>query len=174
MVVVDREFADKMNSLVLEWTHGALDDKERNVGVSIVELDDSSYVFLCFPKMDRAVAQRAFEGAMADLRKSSLEDKLAELHAISIFGKRCHLSPDSPYPDFVARYSEGDPVVLRFGIPYQGMVAILPDIPGVKIHAFRIVSAAKLTNKDFEKEAMQAFLSGGNWQGPPELDPRVP
>jgi hypothetical protein len=171
MVVTQKVYATRMSLLIRNWTGGVVDDLDANVGVSIVELDNSSYVFLCFPKMDRPVARKAFKEAKTELRKSSLEDQLAELHAISVFGKKCHLSPDSPYPEFAAKHRQGDPVVLRFGVPYQGAVLMFDDIPAVKIHAFRVVKKGDLTRKDFEKEAILPFMSGGDWQGPPELAP---
>lgn len=171
MVVTQRVYAERMSSLVLEWTEGAHDDIHENVGVSIVELSENSYVFLCFPRMNRPMARGAFVEAKAELRKSSLEDELAELHAITVFGKKCHLSARSPYPQFSAKYKQGEPVVLGFGVPHNGDVMILTDIPTVKIHAFRIVKESALTRRDFEKDAIGPFVSGGEWQGPPELAP---
>ena len=171
MVVTERSYAEQMRDLILKWSGGSYRDTEKNVCVSIVRLDMNSYIFLCYPNMNCPVARQSFEQAKRELRESSLDDVLMELHCTPVFGKRCYLSPNSPFPRFLESYEKGMPVVLRFGVPFQGNVKILDDIPSIFIHSFKVKEKDKLTRKDFEREGIHPFETGGEWQGPPEQAP---
>ena len=171
MGVTDPSYAFRMRDLVLKWTGGTYDDVDGNVKVSIVTIDERNYIFLCYPNPGRPVAKAAFEEARADLRSRSLEDVVTELLVITIIGKCCYLSPESPFPQFVSKHGRARLAALRFGVPVAGGVEIIDDIPAIRIHEFRVVRKADLTRKDTEFEAIRPFEAGGEWQGPPESRP---
>ena len=172
MMVTDLNYAKEIAKLFLKWTNNSYKDEDKNVQIRIVATNPDEYIFLCYPNSNRTIAKNFFDKAKEELRQVSLEDEIAEGHITFVLGKRCAVGPTSYFPEFRRRYQDGVPVAFQFILPPFENLRATPEIPTFVFYDFGIKDKSELTRKDFAYGAIYSFEHGGEWQGPPHLDPR--
>ena len=70
----DEDYARKIYGLLLSWTLGNLNDKNNSIKLSVILTDDDSYVFFCYPSIERETAKYFYDKAEKELKKDSVED----------------------------------------------------------------------------------------------------
>lgn len=158
MLVTDEEYAHNLHGLFLDWTKGDYNDVDRNISISVVVTGEDEYVFFCYPNLRRPIARAVFDKARQDLRKTSLEDVITELHGLLVLGKHCPVSPSSYFPTFRRRFQPGTPVHFGFLLPPFGSNNLCADLKTFVVHDFSIKQKDNLTRKDLEYGLLEAKL----------------
>lgn len=82
----DEDYAKNIHSLLLQWSYGKYNDKERNICLSII-LFNNSYVFYCYPNPNRKTAKSFFANVEKERKQKSLTDLLNRFFITIVFGK---------------------------------------------------------------------------------------
>lgn len=150
-MMADAAYARNIHRLLLQWTYGELNDKEKNICVSVVVLNDAEYIFYLYPSMDRKSATVFFDAVEAERRKKSLSDVHMRNLGMLVFGKRCQITPNSYLLKFRRRYRDGVPYLFRLALlGPNNQPQPIPGIPNMVLHNLKIKSRDELTEEDVE------------------------
>lgn len=158
MILEDKEYAEKIYSLLMSWTNDKINDVDHHVKISVVILDDNNYVLFVYPSMKRKPAEDFFNLVEEERKIETPKDIPLRLYAQLILGKRCEITGNSYFPDFRNRYKVGVPFLFQLCLlNADGKLEQFEGIPDLIFHNLKIVEKGKLTRKDIEYDMVRIF-----------------
>jgi len=157
----DEELAKNIHSLLSDWTYGVMDDKDKNVKMSVI-LDENEtgkhYIFFCYPSAERKTAKKFFDKIEKERKKISLTDVHNRFFLMSILGKSFKMPETSYLPTFIKRYRHGVPFMFRIAVTYEDIQS--KQIDGLKdfiFHDLKIKNRSDLNRKDLEYDLLRIW-----------------
>jgi len=154
----DEDYVKKIHALLLEWSYGELKDEQRNICTSVVLMGDGSYIFYCYPSVERKTAVKFFEEVETQQKEKSKDDVHYKMHLMQVIGKRFPVTDKSYLPTFIERYREGTPYLFRLAIrgPNGRSVAV-DNVSDFILFNLKIRKKGELTRKDTEYDLVRVL-----------------
>ncbi|MFA7331947.1 MAG: hypothetical protein WC326_12835 [Candidatus Delongbacteria bacterium] len=168
MAISDHSYARQLSELLLVWSDQEKDDKDGCIVVRVIILNESEYMIICRPGINRKRAKDFFDLQRQNLSKVSLMDIVVEHHGMIVFGKRCVITASSFFPKFREKYKDGTPVIFGFFDADRPELGFIDALPQFRLSSFSIVRKNELTRHDPEYDLLPLWETGGVWQGPGE------
>ena len=151
MILADEDYARKIHLLLIAWTNGNINDRNKHVSVSVVLLEDNSYVFFVYPSQDRKPAKKFFESVEKKRKEKAPDDVHHRMFMQLTLGKRCEITEQSYFPTFRRRYRPGVPFLFQLVVPgNNGPPRQVTGIQNLLLHDLKIIDRKDLTRKDIE------------------------
>ncbi len=156
MILKDEDYARKIYSLLMAWTNGNTNDRDRHVCVSAVLVEDNSYIFFVYPSLDRKPAKRFFDSVEEKRKKEAPDDVHHKMFMQLTLGKRCEITEQSYFKTFRRRYKAGVPFLFQFVVPSEnGAPRQVTGIPELVFYYLKIIEKRDLTRKDIEYDLIR-------------------
>lgn len=157
-VFSDIDYAKKIHSLLRTWSYGELNDKENTICASVVVLNDSEYIFFCYPSTERKTANEFYKKMADERRTESLTDIQIKMMGLLVLGKVFDNEGPSYFPTFRKRYKDGIPYHFSFAIPDENdQLNDIQELDSFILHNLKIKDKKELTQKDLEFEMIRIF-----------------
>jgi len=155
----DEDFAKNIHSLLFNWTYRHLNDKNKNVKMSVILDEDKieqGYIFFCYPSVERESAKKFYNEIEKERKQLSLTDVHYKFFLMLILGKAFKMLKSSYLPKFKERYRPDIPFVFQIRIADENMQP--KQIEGLKdfmFHDLKIKSKSELNRKDVEYDLLR-------------------
>ncbi len=154
----DEDYARKIYDLLLRWTLGNLSDKNNSIKLSVILTGDDSYVFYCYPSIERGTAKYFYDKAEKDLKKESPEDIPNRMAMMLILAKSFNIIEGSYFPTFRKRYKDGVPYLFQLGVSgSDGSIRQVSNTENFIFYNLKILDKTDLTRKDIEYDMLRIF-----------------
>jgi len=100
MQFTDDDYARKIYTLLLSWSFGNHKNEKNNIRMSAILTDDNSYVFFCYPSINRETASNFYEEAEKERGKESIDDLHNRMAMMLIIAKNFDIPEGSYFPTF--------------------------------------------------------------------------
>lgn len=156
MILADEDYARKIHSLLIAWTNGNINDRNKHVSVSVVLLEDNSYVFFVYPSPDREPAKKFFESVEKKRKVKAPDDVHHRMFMQLTLGKRCEITEQSYFPTFRSRYRPGVPFLFQLVVPCNnGPPRHVAGIQDLLLYDLKIIDKKDLSRKDIEYDLIR-------------------
>ena len=157
-IMSDREYAERVHSLLTQWSYGKPKDEENNIRASVIVDGDDEYIFFCYPNMDRKTAAQFYDEVEKQRKKKSLTDVHHKQMALLVFGKRCKITATSYFPTFRKRYQDGVPYVFQLVVLGEdGEPKKIPGLADFVLFNLKIKDRWELDRKDIEYDLLRVL-----------------
>lgn len=157
-VVKDEEYARQLHETLIYWTGGETRDEKCNICLSAIVLNESEYVFLCYPNIEKESAKEFHKKVEEKRKETSLTDTHIPLYAVTILGKRCQIGAGSYFPAFRKRHQDGTPVLFQICMPGKnGQVKSIEGVNDFIVFNLKIRNREDLTRKDIEYDFLRVM-----------------
>jgi len=154
----DEAYVKKVHSLLLEWSYGELNDEKNNICASVILMADNSYIFYCYPNIERKTAAEFFEDIERQRNEKSKGDVHHKIHLMQVIGKRFPISDKSYLPTFIQKYREGAPFLFRLAIPGPNGNSIpIENVSDFMLRNLKIKKEIELIKKDIEYDLVRVL-----------------
>jgi len=156
----DVDTANSIHELLLKWSHGQVDDKEKLINISIIINErKKQYDFLLFPSLNRPGQKEFIDEAVQEkkTKKETFDDIHESMYFMQTIRKNILISNQSYLSTFKNRLPENCPVLLSFqhANKYDDTPENIDRLKNLVIHNLRIKDFNKLTRKDPEYGLMR-------------------
>ncbi|MGB3478165.1 MAG: hypothetical protein WBB67_03285 [bacterium] len=154
----DEAYVKKVHALLLEWSYGELNDEKNNICTSVILMEDNSYIFYCYPNIERKAAVEFFGDVEEQRDKESKSDIHHKIHTMQVIGKRFPISDKSYLSTFVQKYREGASFLFRLAIQDQsGNSVPVENVADFILRNLKIKKRAELTRMDSEYDFVRVL-----------------
>jgi len=154
ILLSEKEYAQKIYSLLLRWSFGQLRDKDKNICVSaIIDNDDSGYTFFCYPNYNRVPAKYFHEHLEKNMPERTVH---SPNFLMQVFWKSCSIPKESYFPTFRKRYTNGVPIMFQLHIlDKNGKPIIAEGTQPFFLFSLKIKYRKELNREDLEYDMLR-------------------
>ena len=158
MQFTDDDYARKIYTLLLKWVLGNHKDEKNNIKMSAIVTDNNSYVFFCYPSIDREAALYFYKKAEKDRGKESIGDLHNRMAMMLVLAKDFDILERSYFPTFRHRYKDGIPYLFQLGVAGEdGTIRRADGTDDLVLYNLKIMDKEDLTRKDIEYDLLRLF-----------------
>ena len=158
MIMEDKEYAQKIDRLLMSWCYNKPNDTENNISSSVVLDGTKRYTFFIYPNTEKPNAINFFSEAENEPKEDDKSLEPRRLHVMLVLGKGCEVSQNSYFPTFIKRYRKGVPYILSLVVQNgSDSVNVVEGTNKYFLYDLKNKDREKLTRKDIEYDMLRIF-----------------